>query len=53
MLLSSFLKVLVEYVNNYGALVFVEFMRNIRELVSVVELSDFVLMLWFCIVVLG
>ena len=46
MLLLSFLKVLVEYVNNYGAL-FVEFMKSIAEPVSVVKLSDFVLMLWF------
>ena len=44
---------LVEYVNIYGALLFVEFMKNIRELVSVVKLSDFVLTLWFCVVVLG
>ena len=46
-LLLSFLKVLVEYVNNYDALLFVEFMKSIAELISVVKLSDFVLMLWF------
>ena len=47
MLLLSFLKVLVEYVNNYGVLLFVESMKSIAEPVSLVKLSDFVLMLWF------
>ena len=48
MLLLFLLKVLLEYVNNNnGALLFVEFMKNIAEPVSVVKLSDFVLKLWF------
>ena len=51
MLLLSFLKVLIEYVNNYGALLFVEFMKSIEELISVIKLSDFVLTFW--VVVLG
>ena len=49
MLLLSFLIVLVESVINYGALLFVEYMKDIAELVSVVKLSDFVLMFWVVI----
>ena len=52
-LLLSFLKDLVEYVNIYDTLLLVESMMNIGGLISVVNLSDSLLMLWFCIVALG